>query len=314
MKTTRLSRAQGCFLGQLCGDALGSLVEFQSAEAIRRAYPHGVRDMADGGPWNSFAGQITDDSEMAIALARSIVQHKQYEPQAVFEAYQLWRASDPPDCGKTICAALHGKQTPESQANGAMMRVSPLGIFGAKFPLQNVKEWAEQDAALTHIHPICRQANALYTMAIADAIATGCSAADLYQKILDWAQEIDALPSLQACIAQAASAPPADYLTHQGWVLLAFQNALYQMLHSPTLEAAIIDSIMRGGDTDTNAAICGALLGAIHGHAALPTRWTHAVLNCRPSAANPQAQKPRPERYWAIDALELCQALLDAGE
>ena len=68
-----LSRAQGCLLGQLAGDALGSLVEFQTPEQIRRAYPDGVRELADGGTWNTIAGQPTDDSEMALMLARMLV-------------------------------------------------------------------------------------------------------------------------------------------------------------------------------------------------------------------------------------------------
>lgn len=69
----RLSRAQGCLLGQLAGDALGSLVEFQSPEEIRRSYPEGVRELADGGTWNTIAGQPTDDSEMAMLLARMLI-------------------------------------------------------------------------------------------------------------------------------------------------------------------------------------------------------------------------------------------------
>ena len=51
-----INRAQGCLLGQLIGDALGSLVEFQSPEEIRRSYPEGVRELADGGTWNTIAG------------------------------------------------------------------------------------------------------------------------------------------------------------------------------------------------------------------------------------------------------------------
>jgi ADP-ribosylglycohydrolase len=50
--SAKISRAQGCFLGQLAGDALGSLVEFQSADEIRRTYPNSVRELADGGTWN----------------------------------------------------------------------------------------------------------------------------------------------------------------------------------------------------------------------------------------------------------------------
>ena len=69
----RISRAQGCFLGQLAGDALGSLVEFQTPEQIRQKYPDGVRELVDGGTWNTIAVQPTDDSEMALILARLLV-------------------------------------------------------------------------------------------------------------------------------------------------------------------------------------------------------------------------------------------------
>ncbi len=55
-----LKRAQGCLLGQLAGDALGSLVEFQTPEQIRREYPNDVRELADGGTWNTIAGQWSE--------------------------------------------------------------------------------------------------------------------------------------------------------------------------------------------------------------------------------------------------------------
>ena len=67
-----VSRAQGCFLGRLAGDSLGSLVEFQTPDQIRRKYPGGVRRLADGGTWGTIAGQPTDDSEMALTLARML--------------------------------------------------------------------------------------------------------------------------------------------------------------------------------------------------------------------------------------------------
>jgi ADP-ribosylglycohydrolase len=57
-----------------------------------------------------------------------------------------------------------------------------------------------------------------------------------------------------------------------GWVLIALQNAFWQLLHAATLEEGVIDTISRGGDTDTTAAIAGALLGAVHGRQAIPPR------------------------------------------
>ena len=65
---TRVERAQGCLLGQVIGDSLGSLVEFKSAAEIARLHPGGVRNLADGGVYHTIAGQPTDDSEMALAL------------------------------------------------------------------------------------------------------------------------------------------------------------------------------------------------------------------------------------------------------
>ena len=64
-------RAQGCLLGQVAGDSLGSLVEFKDASAIRKLYPDGVRELADGGVWDTLAGQPTDDSEIRRAATLS---------------------------------------------------------------------------------------------------------------------------------------------------------------------------------------------------------------------------------------------------
>ena len=305
-----LERARGCLLGQLAGDALGSLVEFETPEHIRRVYPDGVRELADGGTWDTIAGQPTDDSEMALMLARLLAKQGRYDPGHATDAYIFWLDSGPFDCGYTVASGLQGRHNPESQANGAMMRISPLGIFGANHDLDKVAEWARQDAAITHVHPVCQQANALFAMAIAHAIRSGCDAQDLYGQIVTWARDMLVDESLFAVAQRAAEAPPADYVYQAGWVLTAFQNALWQLLHAQDPEQAIIDTVMRGGDTDTNAAITGALLGAVYGSNAIPERWVNAVLNCRPAAGLPRVRRPRPECFWPVDALELAERLI----
>jgi ADP-ribosylglycohydrolase len=305
-----LSRAQGCLLGQLIGDALGSLVEFQPPERIRHRYPDGVRDMADGGTWNTIAGQPTDDSEMALLLARSLVSLGRFDQEEARKAYVFWLESGPFDCGFTIQSGLTGRHNPESQANGAMMRISPLGIFGANYALEQVAEWARQDAALTHIHQVCQEANALYAMAIAHAVRTGCNATELYEEIGGWAEEMEVRSSLKEAISAAADSPHDDFVDSQGWVLIAFRNALWQLLAAENLEEGIVDTIMRGGDTDTNAAICGAILGAVHGRRAIPDRWIETIRGCRPQSGTPGVFKPRPECFWPADALELAEQLI----
>jgi len=310
MGIDKTSRAQGCLLGQLAGDALGSLVEFQSPDEILRNYPDGVRELADGGTWNTIAGQPTDDSEMALLLARMLVKTGSYDPEAARKAYQYWLSSDPFDCGMTISAGLRGNPNPDSQANGAMMRISPLGIFGAGFELNQVVEWAMQDAALTHPNLICQQANALFAMGIAHAIQSGCDRKELYHYIRLWAADMPVEPALLDTTHKAAEEPPADYVHQQGWVLIAFQNALYQLLHATSLEAGVVNTIMHGGDTDTNAAICGALLGAVCGREAMPAQWLDGLQNCRPEAGHPRIRHPRPECFWPVDVLELAGNLI----
>ena len=305
-----LARAQGCLLGQLAGDALGSLVEFRTPSDILREYPTGVRDLADGGSWDTLAGQPTDDSEMALSLARLLARSGSYEAGKARATYADWLDSGPFDCGMTIASGLSGHPDPDSQANGAMMRISPLGIFGARHDLAEVSGWASQDAEITHPHPVCRQANSLFAMAIADAVRAPARRADLHQRIASWARDMDADEALVGVITKSAAAPPSDYVHHQGWVLIAFQNALWQLLHAPDLEGAVVDTVMRGGDTDTNAAICGALLGAVSGREAIPARWTECLLNCRPAAGQHHVRRPRPQQYWPADALELAERLI----
>ena len=82
----------------------------------------------DGGLWNILAGQPTDDSEMALALARSILERGRFEGEAALEAYREWLRSSPFDVGGTVGAALRDHPNPGSQANGSLMRAAPLGI------------------------------------------------------------------------------------------------------------------------------------------------------------------------------------------
>ena len=308
-----LARAQGCLLGQLAGDALGSLVEFKSPESIRRAYPGGIRELADGGTFNTIAGQPTDDSEMALLLARTLAQRGKYDAAIARRAYVYWLSSGPFDMGSTISAGLEGRPNHSSQANGAMMRISPLGIFGANYEAQQVSEWARHDAALTHPHPICQQANALFAMAIAHAIRTGIAPQELYKQIQTWAKEMNADEALIAAITRAAQRPPEDYVSLMGWVLIAFQNAIWQLLHAPSLEEGVVDTVMRGGDTDTNAAICGALLGAVHGRMGIASQWLNRLLSCRPLADVSEICHPRPQCFWPVDALMLAELLLSSN-
>ncbi len=112
-------------------------------------------------------------------------------------------------------------------------------------------------------------------------------------------------------LKQAASVPP-EFDKNSGWVLIAFQNAFYRLLHAKNFEEGIVETVMSGGDTDTNAAITGALLGAVHGREAVPHPWRQMVLSCRSHAAV-GAEHPRPYCFWPVDLTNLAEVLLICG-
>jgi ADP-ribosyl-[dinitrogen reductase] hydrolase len=327
-----LRRAQGTLLGQLAGDSLGSLVELMAPAEIAARFPSGVRDLADGGVWGTIAGQPTDDSELALALGRALLAARGFDAGTVAEHYAAWHASGPFDEGTTtraalepaaralearrpageVAAAARSAALARSKANGALMRVSPLGILAHAADEARRLAWAREDAALTHPHPTCRDASAVLVEAIAVAIRTGAGPAELADHAERFAAARALAPEIRAAVAGARHGPP-DFLLDQGLVTVALQNAFFQLRHAASLEEALVDTVGRGGDTDTNAAIAGALLGAVHGSEAVPARWRAAVLSAFPLAGAPGVVNPRPPACWPVDALVLAERLAALG-
>jgi ADP-ribosylglycohydrolase/fructose-1,6-bisphosphatase/inositol monophosphatase family enzyme len=318
-----LARAQGCLLGQVAGDALGTGMEVSGS---------GRAQMVDGLFWNTIAGQPTDDSELALLLARTLATAGTFDAEQVARAYHFWLHSRPFDCGMTVTRALRGiapanieagraaeaamrAANGESQANGALMRISPLGIWGHALPPDTLATHARADASLTHPHPVCRDASAAYVVAVAHAIATGAGPRETWRHAVDWAKAQGADDNVQCALRDAESQPPKDYTTWAaGWVLVALQNAFYQLLHAPNFEEGLVRTILAGGDTDTNGAIAGALLGSVHGRDVIPLHWRQMVQSCRPMEGLPGVALPRPRDVWPVDAMILAERLLWKGK
>jgi ADP-ribosylglycohydrolase len=258
---------------------------------------------------DTLAGQPTDDSEMALALARAIVARGAFEAPAALEAYRRWYASGPFDVGNTVRAALAGTPAGDSQANGSLMRASPLGVFAHALPADGAAVLARADAALTHPHPVCGDATAAFVVAVAHGVRHG-DARGAWEAARGWARA-EAVAPVREALEAAAGAPPSCEGPHAGWVLVALQNAFHELLHAPTLEEGVVATVRRGGDADTNGAVAGALLGAVHGRPALPAQWLEMILSCRPHAL--RARHPRPMACWPADVLDLAECLLIAG-
>ena len=117
-----------------------------------------------------------------------------------------------------------------------------------------------------------------------------------------WAAKAQAAPLVREALEAARHEPPVCDGPSQGWVRIALQNAFFELLHAPSLEEGVVATVRRGGDTDTNAAVAGALLGAVHGRAALPAQWA-----AHPAAAElPPPGHTGPNRY-PVAGISPCQ-------
>lgn len=145
--------------------------------------------------------------------------------------------------------------------------------------------------------------------------APGLGATTVYGLALDVAKDIRASPSVLEALARAEERPPACHGPETAHVIRALHNEFHELLHAPSLEPGVVDTAMRGGDTDTNAAIAGALLGAVCGEDAVPDRWRRVLAACRPGRGVPGVNQPGPDRtepgrYWPAYALALPDRLV----
>jgi ADP-ribosylglycohydrolase len=113
---------------------------------------------------------------------------------------------------------------------------------------------------------------------------------------------------VKKAILEAAVSPP-DFHTNKGWVLVALQNAFYQLLHASSFEEGVVDTVSEGDDSDTNGAIAGALIGAVYGRESIPFQWRQMILSCRPHRVR-RVIHPRLMDLWPVDLLPLSELLL----
>jgi ADP-ribosyl-[dinitrogen reductase] hydrolase len=277
-------QARGVVLGLACGDALGRPVEFSARSAI--AAEHGQLDeMVGHGTWNQPAGTITDDTEQALCIARSLVEQQDFDPGDIADRFVAWYDSDPFDIGRMTMKSLsrlkHGddwgeagqrvwEQSPEGQnaGNGSVMRCPPLAI-------PYVDDWerlvavSRQSSQITHADPRCTYGCAILNLTVAGFLED--TDAPL-QDALDCVGA-DAPDELVAALEPLARGDSPDTLETSGYVVHSLQTALHDGLSAESARDAIVTAVNRGGDTDTIGAIAGAVAGARFGASTLPDRW-----------------------------------------
>jgi ADP-ribosylglycohydrolase len=280
--------------GALVGDACGATLEFYDDE-ITEEVARRAMTMPGGGSLRVGPGQITDDGELTLALWSVLRERgpaQGFPLEAMAKAYAAWYASFPFDIGRTCSLAfdmLHEWVHDEkkeltyvlrsihemsrlSEANGALMRVTPIATWWVSHPLrmyggvcveqtaQFAAASAEEDASLSHPGRVTRDANAVYTYAMT-LLLLGCSPAETVERVEIMVRKRCA--EVQRWVEESKKEWEglSDARVLIGHVRHAFVAALW-FLRRPEIgyEEAICMVLQRGGDTDTNAAIVGGLV------------------------------------------------------
>ena len=305
LTTAQVDRAAGVLLGIACGDALGAPYEF--GPPLR---PDVAVTMAGGGSFGWRPGEWTDDTSMAIAIAEVTAEGMSLDTVAardrIAARWARW-ATEANDVGlqtrsvlsaATRAARSRGEVAPtaddlrsaadahhvgtgRSAGNGSLMRTAPIALAYLDDPIALVRV-AYEISATTHHDPEAGEACALWCLAIRHAVLHGT---------LDLRRGLEYLPEDRASawaarLDDAESSGPADF-PHNGWVVQALQGAWSAITvtaladrdpssstEGPAHFRGALEAAVRGGyDTDTVAAIAGALVGGLYGASAVPAQW-----------------------------------------
>ncbi|HTU21496.1 MAG TPA: ADP-ribosylglycohydrolase family protein [Gemmataceae bacterium] len=271
-------RFEGCFLGLAVGDALGGKFEGQSADAIRARFPTGENLIA----YPQEEIWYTDDTQMAIGVAEALLERGEIAEEVLCRAFVANYVASR-GYGRGARAVLEAmeegrdyRQVAErhfpggSFGNGAAMRVAPIGLF---FRNDRRRLWdqARLSALPTHLHPLGIEGAQLLALAVAL-----CSSMEQFDRSIFFAELVAACESeaYQAKLEAAGKVQTPDDLADLGNRIEALHSvptAIASFALTPeSFEAAVSNVIFLGGDTDTLAAMAGALSGSFVGARRLP--------------------------------------------
>lgn len=274
----------GVVVGAAVGDALGAPFEFGPAGAFSARYPENSgsaeSEMRGGGGWEP--GEATDDTQMAVLVADSLLERGGLDPADIFARFQRWATAEPKDIGLQTeavltsgdpwdkAAGIHFWITGHAAGNGALMRAATSAVYFAAAGREASMDAARQIAKLTHGDRAAWEGTAVFH--------------ELVRLALLGEDPIGALPEVVGVIHDdhrdryarilAPDWHPDLATEFNGAVWPCLASAVWAVRTTSTFEAALRAAIDLGGDTDTVAAVTGGLAGAVYGIDAIPSRWT----------------------------------------
>jgi ADP-ribosylglycohydrolase len=279
---------RGALIGLAVGDALGAAVEFKSPGSF---VP--VTGYRSGGPHRLEAGEWTDDTSMALALADSIASVGWDLNDQADRYVQWWKTGKYSvngrcfDIGITTRSALgkfvadkdalaSGDRSDSASGNGSIMRLAPVPIrYAGLYPskVEEISRPAEESSLPTHASEQCLSA-CRYLATVLAALVRGEDRAAVLSP--DWRplRLLNEIKPLHPLIQEVAlgsfrqKQPPA--IEGSGWVVKSLEASLWAFHNADTFEEAVLKAVNLGDDADTTGAICGQLAGAYWGESQIP--------------------------------------------
>jgi ADP-ribosyl-[dinitrogen reductase] hydrolase len=285
---TLRDRFRGCLVGLAIGDALGAAAEFMQETDVRARYGR----LTDYGGRPGHKGQFTDDTAMALCIARSLVECERVDLSDIAARFVHWMITDGAGIGNQTLAVLTRVQEGQepfaasaevweqsrrkAAGNGGVMRCAPIALFDWNQPDALIRD-SRETCRLTHPDARCEWGCVAVNTAIAALLRGEVAVADSVN-----AAVTGQCDELAAALARAPVVPVTEMRVDgwdQGYSIVTTQIAFAALLGGESFEEALIEVVNRGGDADTNGAVAGALLGARDGHGALPERWREGLLH-----------------------------------
>jgi len=260
-------RALAAYVGFAMGDALGATVEFLTPEEI--AARHGQHKDIVGGGWLKLKpGQVTDDTQMCLALGNAILDRGGFDPLVVADAFAAWLRSRPVDVGNAVRRGIQSymstgaMEMPAGETgagNGAAVRVLPVALLHLTDDAAFERACLAQ-CRLTHNHPAA-DAGALALGRMLRLLVRG-------EDLAACRREADELVERHPDFRFDPYPGRAS-----GYVVDTVQTVLHHFFTIDSFEACVSSVVNRGEDADTCGALAGMLAGAREGLLALPARW-----------------------------------------
>lgn len=300
---------RGALIGLAVGDALGMPIEFKKEGTFEP-----VREMRPGGEFKLKAGQWTDDTSMALCIAKSLVEKRDFDPSDIMRKFLRWKDEGYMsstgycfDSGETTMMALNEFRDtgepyrrpppPESKrtGNGCIMRLAPIPMAFVGNPRMAV-DLSELSSRLTHAAGVCvdstRYLGGLIVGAL-NGVAKEELLSDSYSPVRGYFAKKPMVPEISRIASGSfkMNRPKASFI-----VTDTLEMALWGFFNTSSFKEGMLEVVNRGGDADSYGAVYGQLAGAFYGESAIPESW-------RKEIAHWELVSGTAEELWSLKML-----------